>query len=101
MSSPDPFDLSRFIDAQDPVFEDVLAELRGGRKRSHWMWFIFPQIDGLGFSSATRYYSIHEQGGGTCLSLASRARAASLTECAEILLSSARPLSGGGLRLGG
>ena len=54
----DPYDLARFIRAQDPVFEGVLAELRAGAKRSHWMWFIFPQIDGLGFSSTTKYYSI-------------------------------------------
>jgi uncharacterized protein (DUF1810 family) len=52
----DPFNLQRFLDAQDAVYEQVLRELRAGRKTSHWMWFVFPQIEGLGFSPmATRY----------------------------------------------
>ncbi len=55
---PDPFNLQRFVDAQEPVFEQVLAELRQGRKRSHWMWFIFPQIQGLGHSAMARRYAI-------------------------------------------
>ena len=46
----DPYDLQRFVKAQDPVYKEVLAELRNGRKESHWMWFIFPQIRGLGHS---------------------------------------------------
>jgi uncharacterized protein (DUF1810 family) len=54
----DPFDLNRFISAQAEIYERVLSELRSGRKRSHWMWYIFPQIEGLGQSSTTRYYSI-------------------------------------------
>jgi uncharacterized protein (DUF1810 family) len=54
----DPFDLSRFIKAQDGVYDRALGELKRGRKSSHWMWFVFPQIDGLGFSSTTKYYSI-------------------------------------------
>ncbi|HEX9136493.1 MAG TPA: DUF1810 domain-containing protein [Nitrospirota bacterium] len=54
----DPYDLNRFIGAQEGIYDRVLAELRGGLKRSHWMWFIFPQIDGLGFSSTTRHYAI-------------------------------------------
>jgi uncharacterized protein (DUF1810 family) len=54
----DPYDLARFTHAQDRIYADVLAELRGGRKLTHWMWFIFPQIDGLGHSSTTRYYAI-------------------------------------------
>jgi uncharacterized protein (DUF1810 family) len=54
----DPFQLSRFVSAQDKVYDRVLAELKSGRKRSHWMWFVFPQIEGLGFSSTTQYYSI-------------------------------------------
>jgi len=45
------FNLERFVTAQAPVFETVLAELRAGRKRSHWMWFIFPQLAGLGRSA--------------------------------------------------
>lgn len=54
----DPFDLNRFISAQEEVYERALAELRDGRKRSHWMWYIFPQIEGLGHSPTTRQYSI-------------------------------------------
>lgn len=46
----DPYKLQRFVDAQDRVFDQALAELRAGRKRSHWMWFVFPQIRGLGRS---------------------------------------------------
>ena len=54
----DPHNLNRFLTAQEPVIQTVLAELKNGCKQSHWMWFIFPQIDGLGFSSTTRYYAI-------------------------------------------
>lgn len=54
----DPHNLKRFLDAQQPVFEQVLAELHAGRKQSHWMWFIFPQMRGLGHSSLADYYGI-------------------------------------------
>jgi uncharacterized protein (DUF1810 family) len=54
----DLYNLQRFVDAQDPVFEQVLAELRKGRKRSHWMWFIFPQIKGLGHSHMANKFAI-------------------------------------------
>ena len=54
----DPYELNRFISAQKEVYDRVLAELRDGLKRTHWMWFIFPQIDGLGHSPTTRLYSI-------------------------------------------
>lgn len=54
----DPFDLKRFVDAQSFIFDRVLAELRDGCKRSHWMWFIFPQIAGLGFSAMSQTYAI-------------------------------------------
>ncbi len=53
-----PFDLSRFTTAQESVYDNALAELRNGRKRTHWMWFIFPQIDGLGHSATSRYYAV-------------------------------------------
>jgi uncharacterized protein (DUF1810 family) len=53
-----PHDLQRFVDAQAPVIEAVLDELRAGRKRSHWMWFVFPQLDGLGHSPMARRYAI-------------------------------------------
>lgn len=51
-------DLQRFLDAQDPVYGNVLDELRAGRKRSHWMWFVFPQIRGLGSSPTAQHYGI-------------------------------------------
>ena len=54
----DEFDLERFVTAQEPIFDTVLSELRAGRKRSHWMWFVFPQLRGLGRSSMAEYYGI-------------------------------------------
>jgi uncharacterized protein (DUF1810 family) len=54
----DPYNLQRFVDAQEPVFEQVLSELRQGHKRTHWMWFIFPQIKGLGHSEPARKFAI-------------------------------------------
>jgi len=54
----DPYNLKRFIDAQNPVYEHVLAELRDGDKTSHWMWFIFPQIEGLGRSDTAKKFAI-------------------------------------------
>ncbi|QQO12006.1 DUF1810 domain-containing protein [Bradyrhizobium diazoefficiens] len=54
----DPFDLVRFVQAQDPVFRAVQGELARGRKQSHWMWFVFPQIAGLGFSAMSQRYAI-------------------------------------------
>ena len=53
-------DLERFVQAQDPVWDDVQAELAEGRKRSHWMWFVFPQIAGLGRSETARFYAIRD-----------------------------------------
>jgi uncharacterized protein (DUF1810 family) len=54
----DLFDLQRFVNAQDPVYEQVCAELRAGRKEGHWMWFIFPQLRGLGFSQMATAFGI-------------------------------------------
>ena len=54
----DPYNLQRFVEAQDPVLETVLAELRAGAKTSHWMWFIFPQLRALGRSPTAQYYGI-------------------------------------------
>lgn len=55
----DPFDLQRFVDAQSGgVFEQALAELEAGRKRSHWMWFVFPQHRDLGRSSTAKFYGL-------------------------------------------
>jgi uncharacterized protein (DUF1810 family) len=55
---PAPHPLERYLDAQDPVFDQVLEELRAGHKRTHWMWFIFPQIKGLGRSATADYFAI-------------------------------------------
>ncbi|MGN6210254.1 DUF1810 domain-containing protein [Asticcacaulis sp.] len=52
------YDLERFVTAQAPVYAQVLAELRAGRKTSHWMWFIFPQLSGLGRSARAQYYGM-------------------------------------------
>ena len=54
----DPYDLKRFLDAQAAIYTQVLEELRAGRKASHWMWFVFPQITGLGFSPMAQRYSV-------------------------------------------
>ena len=54
----DRFDLDRFVQAQAGVYEEVVAELRVGRKRSHWMWFVFPQLAGLGHSAMAQRYAI-------------------------------------------
>jgi uncharacterized protein (DUF1810 family) len=54
----DPYDLSRFVEAQAGSYDQALSEIRTGRKRSHWMWYVFPQFDGLGSSSMARRYAI-------------------------------------------
>lgn len=55
-------DLSRFTDAQERDYETALDEIRAGRKRTHWMWYIFPQVDGLGRTSTAKYYAIKDLG---------------------------------------
>lgn len=54
----DSFQLQRFVDAQEGVFESAFAELRAGRKQTHWMWFVFPQLAGLGRSPTAQFYAI-------------------------------------------
>ena len=61
----DAYDLQRFVNAQEAVYPHVVAELRAGRKQSHWMWFIFPQIAGLGFSAMARRYAIRSRAEAT------------------------------------
>lgn len=61
MDDPDPFQLGRFVDAQESMFEKALAELEAGQKQSHWMWFVFPQIAGLGRSPTAQFYAIRSQ----------------------------------------
>jgi uncharacterized protein (DUF1810 family) len=58
MKTEDPHNLQRFLQAQEGVYETARAELTAGEKRSHWMWFVFPQIAGLGFSSMAQRYAI-------------------------------------------
>jgi len=58
MNADDPYDLNRFLRAQEGVYERALAELEGGQKRTHWMWYIFPQIDGLGSSPTAKRYAL-------------------------------------------
>ena len=60
--STDPSGLDRFVDAQSGIYDTALAELRTGRKRSHWMWFVFPQLRGLGRSSTAEFYGVASLG---------------------------------------
>jgi uncharacterized protein (DUF1810 family) len=80
------WDLDRFVDAQAPVYEDVLDELRRGRKTSHWMWFVFPQVAGLGSSATSRRYAIASLDEARAY-LADPVLGARLRECAGLLLS--------------
>jgi uncharacterized protein (DUF1810 family) len=57
-SVEDPYNLARFVSAQEDSYALALEEIRGGRKRSHWMWYIFPQIDGLGWSATSKFYAL-------------------------------------------
>lgn len=58
INAVDPYDLARFVEAQEHGYPQALSEIRHGQKRSHWMWYVFPQFEGLGFSPASRRYSI-------------------------------------------
>ena len=58
IEDPDPFQLQRFVDAQEDMFEAAIAELRTGNKQSHWIWFVFPQLAGLGQSPTAIFYGI-------------------------------------------
>ena len=62
MSTADPFNLDRFVNAQEGVFEAALAELQAGKKRTHWMWFVFPQLRGLGRSPTAHHYGVGSLG---------------------------------------
>ncbi len=78
-------DLDRFIVAQEPVYEGLLEELRRGRKTSHWMWFIFPQVAGLGYSEMSRYFAIGSLDEARAY-LAHPVLGARLRECAGVVL---------------
>jgi uncharacterized protein (DUF1810 family) len=85
LSGNDPFNLERFVAAQKDVYAEVVHELRNGRKRTHWMWFVFPQVSGLGRSPTSQFYAIkseeeaHDYLGHPILGKR-------LKECASILL---------------
>jgi uncharacterized protein (DUF1810 family) len=86
MTTEDPYDLQRFVAAQDAggTYERATAELRAGRKTSHWMWFIFPQIAGLGYSHAAQAYAIRSLAEARAY-LAHPVLGARLIECAALL----------------
>ena len=79
------FDLDRFVAAQAPIYAQALSELKAGRKRSHWMWFVFPQLAGLGRSPTARYYAIASAEEARAY-LAHPVLGPRLRECAEVLL---------------
>jgi uncharacterized protein (DUF1810 family) len=79
------FDLERFVSAQAGVYETALAEIRAGRKRSHWMWFIFPQLDGLGSSPTAKHFAIRNREEAAAY-LAHPLLGARLRECAQAAL---------------
>jgi uncharacterized protein (DUF1810 family) len=81
----DAHDLRRFVEAQEGVYEEAFAEIRSGRKRSHWMWFIFPQIEGLGFSATSRRYAIRSRAEAQAY-LSHPILGPRLVECAEAAL---------------
>ncbi|WP_431202933.1 DUF1810 domain-containing protein [Bradyrhizobium betae] len=80
-----PFDLERFVQAQNPVYRDVREELARGRKQSHWMWFVFPQIAGLGFSAMSQRYAIASRAEATAY-LAHPVLGPRLIECTRLVL---------------
>ncbi|MBB3660348.1 uncharacterized protein (DUF1810 family) [Rhizobium sp. BK650] len=80
------YDLHRFIEAQNGIYEHALAELRAGRKRSHWLWFIFPQIAGLGTSSMAEKYAIRSAEEASAY-LADPILGSRLLRCVEAILS--------------
>jgi uncharacterized protein (DUF1810 family) len=85
MQMPDPFNLERFVEAQAPVYAQVVAELARGAKRSHWMWFVFPQIAGLGFSAMAQHYAITSREEAAAY-LAHAVLGPRLVECVKLVL---------------
>jgi len=80
-----PHDLARFVRAQEGDYARALAEIRGGRKRTHWMWYVFPQFDGLGVSPTSRHYSVKSVEEAHAY-LQHPVLGPRLVECAELLL---------------
>ena len=88
----DPHNLQRFVDAQNPVYDKVCFELRDGRKKSHWMWFIFPQLEGLGSSQMARKFAIFSLAEAAAY-LAHPVLGSRLTECTRLVnLVEGRPI---------
>ncbi|GAB3225345.1 DUF1810 domain-containing protein [Mycolicibacterium hippocampi] len=83
--SEDPFDLGRFVEAQDRVYPTVLTELRAGAKRSHWIWFVFPQMRGLGHSATAHRFGISSVAEAVAY-LEHPVLGSRLRECAGLLL---------------
>ena len=86
MSTKDPYDLQRFVEAQNRCFEEVCDELRAGHKKSHWMWFIFPQLQGLGNSAMAVRYAISSKQEAQAY-LENGILGPRLTQCTELVLS--------------
>jgi uncharacterized protein (DUF1810 family) len=91
VTADDPYHLARFVEAQDAggAFENALDELHRGRKTSHWMWFVFPQIAGLGHSQMSRYYAISSLDEARAY-LAHPVLGPRLVACAAVLATGAR-----------
>ena len=88
----DPHNLQRFVDAQNPVYDKVCSELRDGRKKSHWMWFVFPQSAGLGSSPLARKFAISSLGEAAAY-LTHPVLGSRLTECTRLVnLVEGRPI---------
>src|SRR5262245_28494975 len=85
LTSQDPFDLGRFVCAQETIFSKALTELTRGQKETHWMWFIFPQIDGLGSSRTAKLYAIKSRAEAEAY-LRHPLLAPRLVQCCEALL---------------
>jgi uncharacterized protein (DUF1810 family) len=81
----DPFNLKRFVDAQDLVYRSVISELRAGVKQSHWMWFVFPQVAGLGRSATAELYAISSLNEAKAC-LANPLLGGRLRECTQLML---------------
>jgi uncharacterized protein (DUF1810 family) len=88
----DPFDLERFVEAQAPAIDGALAELRAGRKRTHWMWFVFPQISGLGSSATAVRFAIGSPSEARAY-LMHPVLGERLRECVRLVIASQRPLN--------
>ena len=82
----DRHDLNRFLAAQEGLYDQALAEIRQGRKQSHWMWFVFPQVKGLGFSATSQHFAIRSAAEARAY-LAHPVLGPRLVECAEAALS--------------